>query len=372
MSETLTDLAIVEKHYSGWQPSGLLHTAITGVGTATPATSYSQTELLEIFGVKDRRIRSLFLNSSIERRYLTLPTCSSGSLLSETQGELLSKHRRCAIEIGSHALQDCLNSVNARPSDVAFLCCVTTTGFLTPGISAFLSREVGLAADCSRLDVVGMGCNAGLNALNATSSWARANPGKLAIMLCVEICSAAYVRDETMRTAVVNSLFGDGAAAVALTATAGDQTCAAPSILKFYSRIITDAIDAMRYDWDESQGRFSFFLDPQIPYVVGANVEKTIEGLLSGTGLRRSNINHWVVHSGGKKVIDAIRINLSLSTYDLRHTIAVLRGYGNMSSASFIFSYQRLINEGKIVPGDYGVMITMGPGSTIESALLRW
>ena len=58
-----------------------------------------------------------------------------------------------------------------------------------------------------------MGCNAGLNALNAVSGWAAANPGKLAVMVCVEVCSAAYVFDGTMRTSVVNSLFGDGAAA---------------------------------------------------------------------------------------------------------------------------------------------------------------
>lgn len=372
MSEMLAEQSVVEKQYPVWHPFSLLRTKIAGVGIATPPNSYSQTELLELFGVKDRRVRSLFLNSAIERRYLTLPTCSQGSPPSESQGELLAKHRNSAVEIGSRAILACLNGLKVRTSEIAFLCCVTTTGFLSPGVSAFICRELGLAADCARLDVVGMGCNAGLNALNVASSWAFANPGKLAIMLCVEICSAGYVFDETLRTAVVNSLFGDGAAAIALTATAGDKSCTGPDILKFHGRIITDAIDAMRYDWNESQCKFSFFLDPQIPYVVGANVEKTIDGLLLGTDLRRSNISHWLVHSGGKKVIDAIRVNLSLSTYDLRHTIGVLRDYGNMSSASFLFSYQRLVNEGKLVPGDYGVMITMGPGSTIESALLRW
>jgi len=128
----------------------------------------------------------------------------------------------------------------------------------------------------------------------------------------------------------------------------------------------------MRYDWDDTHGKFSFFLDPDIPYVVGANVESTINGLLSCTGLRRSDISHWLVHSGGKKVIDAVRVNLGLSAHDLRHTVGVLRDYGNVSSGSFLFSYQRLVKEGLAKPGEYGVMITMGPGSTIESALLKW
>jgi 3,5-dihydroxyphenylacetyl-CoA synthase len=145
-----------------------------------------------------------------------------------------------------------------------------------------------------------------------------------------------------------------------------------PSILKFNSRIITEAIEAMRYDWDEAHGKFSFFIDPDVPYVVGAHAEETVDGLLSGSGVRRSDIRHWLVHSGGKKVIDAVRVNLGLSAHDLKHTTSVLRDYGNLSSGSFLFSYQRLLNEGVVRAGDYGIMMTMGPGSTIETALLRW
>jgi predicted naringenin-chalcone synthase len=178
-----------------------------------------------------------------------------------------------------------------------------------------------------------------------------------------------------MRTAIVNSLFGDGAAAVALIGGAGDgpvAPSAGPRILSFASYIITDALDAMRYDWDGAHGKFSFFLDPTIPYVVGAHAEPVVGRLLSGTGLRRSDIRHWLVHSGGKKVIDAVRVNLGLTRHDLRHTIGVLRDYGNLSSGSFLFSYERLLSEGAIKPGDYGVLMTMGPGSTIETALIQW
>jgi 3,5-dihydroxyphenylacetyl-CoA synthase len=349
-----------------------LSTIIAGIGTATPATSYTQKELLDLFRVDDRRIRSMFLNGGIERRHLTLPDRSDdGAWHAETQGELLDKHRRCAIDLGARAVRACLANIGAREDEIDYLCCVTTTGFLAPGVSAYVSRELGLK-QCARLDVVGMGCHAGLNGLNTASNWARANPGKLAIMLCVEVCSAAYVFDNTMRTAVVNSLFGDGAAAVALRTVPVCDAHAAPAVLKYGSRLIGEAIGAMRFDWDEAHGRFSFFLDPEVPYVVGAHVEQVIDGLLLDTGLRRSDIAHWLVHSGGKKVIDAIKVNLGLSAHDLRHTTGVLRDYGNLSSGSFLFSYQRLANEGKVARGDFGIMMTMGPGSTIETALLQW
>lgn len=348
---------------------------IAGVGTAVAGESYSQEDLLNIFHITDCRVHSVFLNSAIERRYLSLPPAGAdGVLTHETQGDLLTKHKTLALDMGARAIDASLKNAGARIDDIGHLCCVTTTGFLTPGLSALLIHEMGIAPQCSRLDVVGMGCNAGLNALGVSAAWSAAHPSQLAVLLCAEVCSAAYVVDSTMRTAVVNSLFGDGAAAVVLTGD-GDVPLTSPQrprILSFASHIITDALGAMRYDWDEPQGKFSFYLDPDIPYVVGAHAELVAGRLLAGTGLRRSDISHWIVHSGGKKVIDAIRVNLGLTRHDMRHTIGVLRDYGNLSSGSFLFSYERLLRESVAKPGDYGVLMTMGPGSTIESALIQW
>jgi polyketide synthase Type III len=339
--------------------------------------SYSQEDLLEIFRITDPRVRSVFLNSAIERRYLSLPPVGADGVRSdETQGELLAKHKALTLDMGARAIDAALKSAGAGIDDIGHLCCATTTGFLTPGLSALLIREMGIAPQCSRVDVVGMGCNAGLNALGVTAAWSAAHPRRLAILLCAEACSAAYVFDSTMRTAVVNSLFGDGAAAIVLTGgDAGDRLPPAPQgprILSFASQIITDAVGAMRYDWDDAQGKFSFYLDPDIPYVVGTHAELVIDRLLAGMGLRRGDISHWLVHSGGKKVIDAIRVNLGFTRHDVRHTIGVLSDYGNLSSGSFLFSYERLLREGVTKPGDYGVLMTMGPGSTIETALIQW
>ncbi|MFJ5293912.1 3,5-dihydroxyphenylacetyl-CoA synthase DpgA [Streptomyces sp. NPDC088348] len=359
----------------GTPPPRRARLALLGVGTAVPARSYTQGEVLDFFGITDERVRSVFANSAIDRRCLTLPSRDQlGRPHIETQGELLRKHAAQGIAMGADALRCCLTAAGLSLDDVGYLCCVSSTGLLTPGLSALLMKDLGLAVDTSRLDVVGMGCNAGLNALNAVAGWSTANPGRAAVMVCVEVCSAAYVFDGTMRTSVVNSLFGDGAAAVALTTGPADDTGPrqGPELLKFTSHLIPEACPAMRYDWDDTAGKFSFFLDRDVPYVVGANAETAIDRLLTGTGLRRSDLAHWVVHSGGKKVIDSVRVNLGLSRHDLRHTAGVLRDFGNVSSGSFLFSYDRLVREGVTRPGDHGVLMTMGPGSTIETALVRF
>ena len=348
---------------------------MVGVGTAVSGTPVSQPELLDLLEIDDPKIRSIYLNSAIDNRHLSLPPPdAAGRRLPEPQGDLLDKHKRLGVEMGSQALQACLKRAGAALSDLRHLCCVTSTGFLTPGLSALLIRELGIDPHCSRSDIVGMGCNAGLNALNVVAGWSAAHPGELAVVLCSEACSAAYAIDGSMRTAVVNSLFGDGAAALALISDGPGAAAAprGPRILKFASFLITDAIDAMRYEWDRDQDRFSFFLDPQIPYVVGAHAEIVVDRLLAGTGLRRSEVAHWLVHSGGKKVIDAVVVNLGISRHDVRHTVGVLRDHGNVSSGSFLFSYERLVEENVVRPGEYGVLMTMGPGSTIETALVQW
>lgn len=346
---------------------------IVGVGTATPDESYTQQELLEIFGITDPRVRSVFLNGGIDRRHLILPPNGpDGRPVVETQGELLAKHSSNGAGLAAAAVEAALLETGASKEDVAHLCCISSTGFITPGFSALLIRDLGLPRHCSRLDVVGMGCNAGLNGLSAVTAWAETHPGQLAVMVCIEACSAAYVFDGSMRTAVVNSLFGDGAAAIGVRTGPSKPDASAPAILRFSSWLIPEASDAMRYDWDEEQNRFSFYLDPQVPYTVGSQAPVAVDRLLAGAGLRRGDIQHWVVHSGGKRVIDSIRVNLGLTRYDLRWTTTVLREVGNVSSGAFLFSLERLQTEGVAVPGDHGVLMTMGPGSTIELALVKW
>ena len=350
----------------------MAHARLLSVGTANPPERYTQEEVAARYDVPDPRIRALFKSSHIHTRHLYLPEPDEHGQPNETQGQLLAKHLRGAMEIGPQAVERCLAGTGVGVKDIDYLLCITTTGFMAPGLTAHLIREMGFRKDCQRADIVGMGCNAGLNGLNPVVNWAMANPGKNALMVSMEICSAAYVFDGSMRTGIVNSLFGDGAAAVLVRADEADGRAFVPEVLGFTSYIIHEALEAMRYDWDEDAHKFSFYLHPDIPYVVGANAEKPVGQLLERFGLRRRDISHWIVHSGGKKVIDAVKYNLGLTAYDVRHTTSVLYDYGNLSSGSFLFSLQRLLEEGKVRRGDYGVLMTMGPGSQIENALIRW
>lgn len=343
---------------------------LVAVGTANPPRRYSQDEVLGLFQETDPKIWALFQGGHIRTRHLYLPEPVNGALPEENSQELIDKHLRGALEIGPQAIEECLGKVGLETRDVDFLCCLSTTGFLCPGISAHLINRMGFRENVQRIDILGMGCNAALNGLQATTSFARSNPGKAALMLCVEICSAAYVYSRNMTTAVVNSLFGDGAAAVLVRSVADDSWAQGPIVADFEPHIITEALRAMRYDLENS--KLSFYLSREIPYEIGANVEKPVNRLLRRHGLKRKDIDHWLVHSGGKKVIDAIEYNIGLTDHDMRHTLHILKNFGNLSSGSVLFSFKELSREGSVQEGDLGVAIAMGPGTSIETALLVW
>lgn len=343
---------------------------IVSVGTATPPRKYTQDEVLDFFHETDPRIRQLFHSGHIKARYLYLPEPVDGRMPEESNQELLDKHLHGALEIGPQAIEECLRPLGLAPYDVDFFCCLSATGFLCPGITAHLIKRMAFRENVQRIDVLGMGCNAAVNGLQAVTAFARANPGRLALMLCVEICSAAYVYNRKMSTAVVNSLFGDGAGAVVIRQDDSDSWQQGPIVADFEPHIIPEALMAMRFDLENT--KLSFFLERDIPYVIGTHVRKPVERLLGRHGLKRKDVDHWTVHSGGRKVIDAIQYNIGVTDYDMRHTLNVLRNYGNLSSGSILFSYKELGREGLVREGDLGVAVAMGPGTSIETALLVW
>ncbi|MEQ9353817.1 3,5-dihydroxyphenylacetyl-CoA synthase DpgA [Coleofasciculus chthonoplastes] len=349
-------------------PTASICPRLIAIATETPSPKYTQSEVLEFFGITDKKINKIFSNSHIKSRHLCLPKPEpDGSIPNESPGELLDKHQRIALDIGLSAIKKVLKKVALIPQDIDYIAVVSTTGLLCPSLTALYIKALDMRSDIHRIDIVGMGCNGGLNGLQPVVNFCAIHPEAIGLLLCVEVCSAMYVIDETINTAVVNSLFGDGAAAAVICAKPFPVVPIGPKILGFSSHIIPDAIDAIRLDFQE--GKYSLYLDKQIPYLLGWQVRTPVDNLLQRFDRKRRNIQHWIIHSGGRKVIDSIKYSLNITEHDVRHTTDILRNYGNLSSASFLFSHEKLLEEGVARSGDSVVMITMGPGSTIECCL---
>jgi polyketide synthase Type III len=343
---------------------------LLAVGSANPKMAFTQRELADILRVPNGPQRRFFEGNGIQTRYLYFREATPNVIAQESQGDLLSRHRQGCLELGREAIAKCLGQCNVDTASVDFLCCVTSTGLMLPPLSAMYIRHLGFRTDCQRIDIVGMGCNAALNALNAAASWSVAHPGSNALVVCCEINSAVHVVDDRMVTCLVNSLFGDGCAAALLNTNAGGIVC--PSLVAFSSCIVPDAWKAISYWWSDSHKRFELFLDKSIPSLLGRYSPVPISSLFAAFRLSTNDVAHWLIHAGGIKVIEAVAAANGLSKYDVRHSFGVLTRMGNVGSATIMFSYEDLVGEGVAKQGDRGVMVTMGPGATIEAALLEW
>jgi 3,5-dihydroxyphenylacetyl-CoA synthase len=187
--------------------------------------------------------------------------------------------------------------------------------------------------------------------------------------LAVEICSACYYVDNTLETVVGNAICADGAAAFLL---AADQqsTTRYPQVIDFETFIDTNQIEQVGLQ--HRNGKLRIVLGASVQHLAGPMIETALEPLLHRNALRRSSIRFWVIHPGGRKVIDNVQKHFGMTNMQLRFSRAVLRNYGNMSSPTVMFVLDEVVRNGDPRPGDWGVMVALGPGMAAEVALLRW
>jgi len=85
--------------------------------------------------------------------------------------------------------------------------------------------------------------------------------------------------------------------------------------------------------------------------------------------VQRRQVAGWIWHGGGRDVLQALRDQLSLSDADVRHSTAVLREFGNISSPTVFFVLKRALAD--CVPDGLWWMSSFGAGFSCHGALLE-
>jgi alkylresorcinol/alkylpyrone synthase len=184
-------------------------------------------------------------------------------------------------------------------------------------------------------------------------------------VVAVELCSTTYTLDESPETAVANAIFADGAAALLLD-TDGDGV----TIVAHRTLIRSEYLDRMGFAFPGGRARVR--LSKEVRRIAPIMMEELAMRLLKDHGLTKEEIRFWVLHSAGRRVIERAQAALELADEDLAFSREVLRGHGNMSSATVLFVLDEVLRTGRPSPGDWGVMIALGPGFAAEGALLHW
>jgi 3,5-dihydroxyphenylacetyl-CoA synthase len=339
---------------------------ILGIGTANPPIRLTQEQSFYAAGYESERIRKIFLNSDIEYRHFYFGGTPN---LLENSDQQNQRYLSGAVKIGCRAIMNCLEVAVASVKDVNFLAVCTCTGYTCPDVGSRLIAHMGFNRNVQRASMTGLGCAGALPTLQRATDFVRANPGRLALVLAVEICSSCYYVDNTLETVIGNAICADGAAAFLLSA--NEQTNSpCPQIVDFETFLDTEQIEEVGLQ--HRNGKLRIVLGASVQHLAGPTIEEALQPLLRRHGLSQSDVRFWVVHPGGRKVIDNVQKHFDMTDHQLRFSRAVLRNYGNMSSPTVMFVLDEVVRNGDPRPGDWGIMIALGPGMAAEVALLRW
>ncbi|MFA7403792.1 MAG: type III polyketide synthase [Pelobacteraceae bacterium] len=305
-------------------------------------------------------IRATFSHPGIRKRHFAVD--DPARIMDESADQKIARFTEKSVELSSQAVIKALGQAGVGVRDVTCLVVNTCTGYICPGISTYLIERLGLPRNTRVYDLVGSGCGGAIPNLQVAESMLKTYGG-VVVSVAVEICSSVFQMDNDLSLILSNALFGDGAAAaVLMTRPAGFAMVASAG------RYVPEERDAIRFV--HKQGELHNQLSTKLPDLVKKAAAEVVSDLLSSQGLKVADVRHWALHTGGEKIINAVRDAIGVPEEQLRATRTTLSEYGNMSSPTVWFVLEEILRNG-IEAGEWCVMVAYGAGLSAHACLLR-
>ncbi|HEX2116731.1 MAG TPA: 3-oxoacyl-[acyl-carrier-protein] synthase III C-terminal domain-containing protein [Alphaproteobacteria bacterium] len=332
---------------------------LAAVATAVPPHVIRQKDVIEwttrIFDRKRSEIERLmpvYANAGIETRHSCVPI--DWYAQEHSWAERNAVYVENAVQLLAEAATRCLEQAGRGFADIDALVTVSTTGISTPSLDALLLERLPFRRDVMRLPVFGLGCAGGVLGLARAASIARAQPGSRVLFLVVELCALTFrKRDQSKSNIIATALFGDGAAAALL-----ESEADGPSVGAWGEYTWPDSLDVM--GWHITDDGLGVLFSRDIPTLVRTQFRDAADGFLRSRGLDVKDIDAFVCHPGGAKVISALEEAFGMPEGTLDEARAVLRRYGNMSAATVLFVLERMLAS----QCRRYLMTALGPGFT--------
>ena len=336
---------------------------IVSLGYAVPEHRISQDDAMEVMGWRTEFARRVFSNAAIDYRYTYVPP----EVLREgfSWQEATQFYKAGATQLAVEAARNAMDGFSTE--DVGQITFVSVTGYECPSLSYAIAAKLGLKCDVVHSNLLGQGCEAAVPGLERATDYIRTHPGKLALAISSEVCSATwYPAPETDREYLVASaIFGDGAAAAVLGVSEDEGY---PEIVDYQSYYGPEYLELLGYRW--SGGRLKVVLSHEVPKVVPPLIKQVTDILLERNGLRPEDVSHWILHPGGRAVLENLQQELGIGPDDCYWSWEVMRRFGNMSSATIGVIAKEMFQAERPMEG-WVLAATMGAGTAVNAVLLR-
>jgi alkylresorcinol/alkylpyrone synthase len=359
--------------------------AIISIAEAIPPYEIKQAQVSEfakeLFSQSFRdidRLLKAFQNGQIEKRHFV----KSLDWFKEEHSfeDKNNAYIEAAVTLGKEAIEKCLSNQlfltrNILYEEIDAILFISSTGIATPSIEARIMNKLSFNPHTKRIPIWGLGCAGGASGLSRANEYCRAFPKAKVLVLSVELCSLTFQRNDLSKSNLIGtSLFADGIACVLV---CGDAVLkddilkrgTFPSIMATQSTLMPNSLDVMGWTLKE-KGLFVIF-SRDIPHIIEEWLKPNVSEFLEENQIKLSQVNHFIAHPGGKKVLDAYITSLGLPPEMIELSHEVLKQYGNMSSATIFYVLKKFMEQ-DIPKGEIGLCTALGPGFSSELLLLRW
>ncbi len=335
------------------------------VSTAVPSEKLAQSVVLNwarrTLGSKlnqFERMAKAFENAGIASRYsiADISWFETPKSWPERNEVYLQGATQLFVEAGARALRE----ANWAADEIDAVVTVSSTGIATPTLEARAFVEMGFRDDIMRIPVFGLGCAGGVTGLAIARDIAAATPNTRVLLVAVEACSVSFCAGTPNKSDIIGSaLFGDGAAAACVTSEHISPGSSDIIIGKGAQKIWPDTLSIM--GWDVEEDSLGVVFDKSIPAFTQQYFFSAVTDALAKMGKQVGEIDRFVCHPGGAKVLQAIEQCMQLQPGILEEERNVLSDYGNMSAPTVLFVLKQVLennNSGEML------MCSLGPGFT--------
>jgi predicted naringenin-chalcone synthase len=329
--------------------------------------------------VDKRKLKFLYHQSGIETRYSVLPDYSlcandwkfypaTENLEPFPNLELRMKwFNKTALSLSVNAIEKCIHN-KIDKEEITHLITVSCTGISAPGLDLQIMEAMNLPANIFRTSVNFMGCYAAIHGLKLADAFCANDKSARVLIVCTELCTLHFQKENTLDNIASSLLFGDGSAAVLVAH--NDVEMQGIRINNFYSEVAFKGKKDM--SWELSSSGFLMTLSGYVPDLIEEDFDNLLCNALDNANIGKNEISHWCMHPGGKRILTSIEKSIDITSEDLKHSYSVLKNYGNMSSPTILFVLKEIIDSLPIKKEKktniFGA--AFGPGLTLETFIL--
>jgi predicted naringenin-chalcone synthase len=353
---------------------------IISIATEVPKYCHRQKDIINLMSkvyeldeTEKRKLDFLYNHSGIETRYsviddYSMPPEEWDFLPREdtepfpTLDERMKIYDKEALALSLKAIEKCITGF-ILPKDITHLITVSCTGMSAPGLDLQIAEALALSPNVFRTSVNFMGCYAAIHALKLAKLICDAEPSANVLIADTELCTLHFQKEYTADNAGSSLLFADGSAAALISCNHTSPTSV--TLDGFFSHVSYKGKKDMA--WELSSKGFLMTLSGYVPQLIEEDIDELVTASLNHHNIDKSDITHWCIHPGGKKILQVIENKLNLSKDDLCYSRSILAKYGNMSSPTILFVLKEMMKNIKSKAKIFGV--AFGPGLTMETFL---